>query len=216
VSFRYDGAAADGADVLREVSFQWTGGHLLALSGANGSGKSTCLRLLLALAAPRAGAIRVDGVDLADLDADAWRARIAFLPQRPYLPPRSSIRAAVRFLAAEASDDRIRRALDRVGLTAALNRDGADPLEVSVDTLSVGQRQRVALARMLCRDAALFLLDEPEANLDRAGIELVADLVRELARDHMVIVAAHTPELLGLAGHVVVLDAGRVVRDEKA
>jgi ABC-type multidrug transport system fused ATPase/permease subunit len=214
VSFRYAGAEADDVDVLRDVSFTWDGSGILGLSGANGSGKSTCLRLLLALAAPRVGAIRVDGVDLADLDADAWRTRIAFLPQRPYLPPRSSIRAAVRFLAAEASDDRIRKALDRVALTAALNRDGDDPLEVNVDTLSVGQRQRVALARMLCRDASLFLLDEPEANLDRAGIELVTDIVRELAANHMVIIAAHTPELLLLASRVVVLDGGPVVRRE--
>ena len=214
VSFRYDGAAND-TDVLRDVSFTWKVGQVLALSGANGSGKSTCLRLLLALAPPKAGAIRVDGVELADLDADAWRGRIAFLPQRPYLPARSNVRAAVRFLAPEASDDGIRRALDRVGLSAPLGRDGADPLEVSIDKLSVGQKQRVALARMLCRDASLFLLDEPEANLDRAGIELVAEIVRELARDHMVIVAAHTPELLRLAGQVVMLDAGRVVRVEE-
>ncbi len=213
VSFRYDGAPND-VDVLREVSFTWSRGHILALSGLNGSGKSTCLRLLLALARPKAGAIRIEGVDLADLNVDTWRAQVAFLPQRPYLPPRSSVRTAVRFLATGASDDRIRRALTRVGLTDTLSRGGAEPLEVSIDSLSVGQRQRIALARMLCRDASIFLLDEPEANLDRAGIELVAELVRELAKEHAVMLAAHTPELLGLADRVLVLDAGRVVRDE--
>jgi ABC-type transport system involved in cytochrome bd biosynthesis fused ATPase/permease subunit len=107
------------------------------------------------------------------------------------------------------------RAIDRVGLTEALSRGGARPLEVKIDSLSVGQRQRVALARMLCRDASLFLLDEPEANLDRTGIELVAKIVRDLAKDHMVMVAVHTPELLRLAHQVIVLDAGRVVRDER-
>lgn len=214
LSFRYEGAPGD-IDVLRDVSFTWRRGSLLALSGLNGSGKSTCLRLLLLLARPRAGAIRINGVDLADLDPDAWRSQVAFLPQRPYLPPRANVRAAIRFLAAEASDERIERAIDRVGLTEALRRGGVKPLEVSVDSLSVGQRQRVALARMLCRDASLFLLDEPEANLDRAGIELVAEIVRELAKDHMVMVAVHTPELLGLADQVVTLEAGRVVPDDE-
>jgi ABC-type transport system involved in cytochrome bd biosynthesis fused ATPase/permease subunit len=116
------------------------------------------------------------------------------------------VRAAILFLAPDASDERIARAIDRVGLTEALGRVG-QALDVSVDILSVGQRQRVALARMLCRDASVFLLDEPEANLDRAGIELVAEIVRELAQDHMVIVAVHTPELLRLASYVVELPA---------
>ncbi len=138
VSFRYDGAP-DDVDVLRDVSFAWSAGRVLALSGVNGSGKSTCLRLLLALARPKTGVIRIRGVDLADLDPDTWRAQVAFLPQRPYLPPRSNVRAAVRFLATQASDDKIRRALGRVGLTEALSRGGAEPLEVGIDSLSVGQ-----------------------------------------------------------------------------
>ena len=209
-SFRY-GESRDGLDVLSDVSFLCRRGELLALSGANGSGKSTCLRLLLGLARPRAGVITIDGVDLAHLDADAWRKQVAFLAQRPYLPPRSTVRAAIRFLAPDASDDQMTRAIDRVGLTAALGRGGVAPLDASVDSLSVGQRQRVALARMLCRDASVFLLDEPEANLDRAGIELVAELARELSRDRIVICAVHTPELLALASQVVVLDAGRVI-----
>jgi ATP-binding cassette subfamily C protein CydCD len=210
VSFRYAEARSD-TDVLGDVAFTCNRGRLLALSGANGSGKSTCLRLLLALASPRAGVIRIDGTDLADLDADAWRSQVAFLPQRPYLPPRLSVRAAIRFLAPNASDERMARAIDRVGLTDALSRGQSAPLDVGVDILSVGQRQRVALARMLCRDASVFLLDEPEANLDRAGIELVAEIVRELATDHMVMVAVHTPELLRVASEVVELDDGHVV-----
>jgi ABC-type bacteriocin/lantibiotic exporter with double-glycine peptidase domain len=211
ISFRYAEAPGD-TDMLRDVAFTCNRGQLLALSGANGSGKSTCLRLLLALASPRAGIIRIDGVDLADLDADAWRSQVAFLPQRPYLPPRLSVRAAIRFLAPDASDERMARAIERVGLSEALSRDRQAPLDVSVDTLSVGQRQRVALARMLCREASVFLLDEPEANLDRAGIELVAEIVRELAEDHMVMVAVHTPELLRVASEIVELDGGRVVK----
>ena len=94
---------------------------------------------------------------------------------------------------------------------AVLARKGSAPLDVRVDSLSIGERQRVALARLLCRDASLFLLDEPDANLDRAGIVLVAELIRELAGRGMVAFAAHTPELLEIADRVVVLKDGRVV-----
>lgn len=211
VSFGYPGVA--GAPALREVSFTWEGRGALALAGPNGSGKSTCLRLFLALAAPVSGAVRVGGVALAQVDADAWRRQVAFMPQRPYLPPRSDVAQAVRWLAPAADDERVLRALDRVGILPSLQRGGRDPLKVRVDTLSVGERQRIALARLLSRDASLFVLDEPDANLDRAGIALVADVIRELAREHGVIFAAHTPELLGVAAHVVTLEGGRVVGD---
>jgi ABC-type transport system involved in cytochrome bd biosynthesis fused ATPase/permease subunit len=209
VSFRYGGPGVSG-EALSAVDFGWTGREILAFSGANGSGKSTCLRMLLRLANPSAGAIRIADVNLADLEADAWRARVAFLPQRPYLPPRADVRTAVAWPMTGAADERILAALDRVGLLPVLRRAGDDPLTVRVDSLSVGERQRIALARILCRDAFLFLLDEPDANLDRTGIALVAELLRDLAGRGMVAFAAHTPELLAVAGRVVVLAQGRV------
>ncbi|MGA7123417.1 MAG: ABC transporter ATP-binding protein [Polyangiaceae bacterium] len=204
VSFRYE--VADAPDALQEVTFGWSGGSL-ALGGGNGSGKSTCLRLLLALASPLGGAITVGRVRLEDIDLEDWRGQIAFLPQRPYFPPRVDVRRAIRFLAPDASEERMKSALERVGLHGA-------SLDSTVETLSVGQRQRVALARVLCRDASLYVLDEPDANLDRAGILLVASLVRELATTKMVVLAAHTPELLDAADRIVILERGRVVRDE--
>ncbi len=204
VSFRYD--VPDAPDALHDVSIAWRAGAL-ALGGGNGSGKSTCLRLLLALAPPRTGRIALGDLPLDKTDVDDWRSRIAFLPQRPYFPPRTDVRRAVRFLAPDASDAMIRSALGRVGLHGVA-------LDARVEALSVGERQRVALARVLCRDAALYILDEPDANLDRAGIALVADLVRELAATKMIVIAAHTPELLEAADQIVVLERGRVVRDE--
>jgi ATP-binding cassette, subfamily C, bacterial CydD len=207
VSFRYDGSAL----ALDGVNLQCDGAGVLGLSGANGSGKSTCLRLLLGLALPSSGTVRIDGVPMGDVDLDAWRRNIAFLPQRPYLPPRADVRRAISWLAPDTTDDSILRALDRVGLLSALRRGGADPLSVRVDALSVGERQRVALARLLCRDAPIYVLDEPDANLDRAGIALVAHVIRELGQKGRVVFAAHTPELLAVADVVVTLDGGRVV-----
>ena len=74
----------------------------------------------------------------------------------------------------------------------------------------MGERQRIALARALCRAAPIVLLDEPDANLDHDGTLLVANLVKDLARERMVIVAAHTPALLAVADRVITLVDGRV------
>jgi ABC-type transport system involved in cytochrome bd biosynthesis fused ATPase/permease subunit len=213
VSFHYPDADR-AREALGGIDLRWQDREILALAGPNGSGKSTCLRMLLRLADPTTGAISVGGVALRDLDADRWRRGVAFLPQRPYLPPRADVRAALRWPVGEASDERIAAALDRVGLMPALRRAGGDPLSVRVDSLSVGERQRVALARLLCRDSALFLLDEPDANLDRSGIAVVAELLRELATRGMVAFAAHTPELLAAADRVIVLENGRVISAE--
>jgi ABC-type transport system involved in cytochrome bd biosynthesis fused ATPase/permease subunit len=213
VSFRYEDAP-NARDALAEVDLLWKGNGALGLAGSNGSGKSTFLRLLLSLATPTSGAVVINGVSLSDIDTDGWRHNVAFLPQRPYLPPRSSVRRAVRWLAPDVTDDRILHELDRVGLLASLGRSGSKPLEVRVDTLSAGERQRVALARALCRDAPLLVLDEPDANLDRSGIAVVAGIVRDLARERMVVFAAHSPELLEAAGRIVHLERGRVVRQE--
>ena len=214
VSFRYQ-EALEAGEALADVDLSWSGHGAFALAGSNGSGKSTLLRLLLALAIPSKGRVVVDGTPLSDLDADAWRSGIAFLPQRPYLPPRSDVRRAIRWLAPNASDLRIHRELDRVGALPSLERTGKSPLDVRVDTLSAGERQRVALARVLCRDSGLLVLDEPDANLDRRGIELVAGILRELAGERMVVFAAHSPELLEAADQVVLLERGRVVKQEE-
>jgi ATP-binding cassette subfamily C protein CydCD len=212
VSFSYEGAQEPA---LTGVELEWRPGEVLALAGLNGSGKSTCLRVLLRLGSLKGGVVRVGGASLAELGADEWRTKVAFLPQRPYIPARASVRAAVAwpFQTIPPSDERILKALDRVGLLPTLRATEDKPLEVRVDTLSVGQRQRVALARLLCRDASVFLLDEPDANLDRAGIALVESLLRELAQQGMVAFAAHTPELVVVADHVLALEKGRVVSE---
>jgi ATP-binding cassette subfamily C protein CydD/ATP-binding cassette subfamily C protein CydCD len=212
VSFRYTGSSADA---LANIDFTWGDERIVTILGANGSGKSTWLRLVLGLGVPQRGRILLGGVKLAGSGVDEWRRTVAFLPQRPYLPPRADIRSAVHLLEPSAPDVRIAAALERVGLLESLRRLSADPLAVRVDSLSVGQRQRVALARMLCRHASLFVLDEPDANLDSAGVALVADLVRALSREQKVLIAAHTPELIALADRVVELEQGRVVRDRR-
>jgi ABC-type multidrug transport system fused ATPase/permease subunit len=210
VRFAY---GSDGREALSGVSFAWRSGELLALAGPNGSGKSTCLRALLGLGAVEDGRVLVDGVPLGEVDVLRWRRSIAFLAQRPYLPPRATVRECLRFLDSDTPEEVIRAAIERVGMLERLRQAAPDPLDLRVESLSVGERQRIALARVLCRPAPLFLLDEPDANLDRDGIALVADLLVELARRHMVLVVAHTPEVLAVADRVITLEGGSVLSD---
>jgi ABC-type transport system involved in cytochrome bd biosynthesis fused ATPase/permease subunit len=212
VHFAYE-RAGRRHEALRGVSLTWCAGELLTLAGPNGSGKSTCLRLLLGLGKPRAGDVLVGGAQLECIDMEQWRRGIAFLPQRPYLPPRSTVRDCLRFIDSNVADEVMTKALERVGMSLRPQSGTSLTLDARVDELSVGQRQRIGLARVLCREAFFVMLDEPDANLDHDGVQLVAGLVRELARDHMVVVAAHSPDLLAAADRVVALDAGRI-RDE--
>jgi ABC-type multidrug transport system fused ATPase/permease subunit len=214
VSFAY--AGSEGRAALHGLAVAFEGPGALVFAGPNGSGKSTCLRLLLGLAEPTAGRVTVAGRALREIDLDAWRSRCVFVPKRPYLPSQCDVRECIRWLAPEASDEAMVETLDRLGILSALRGLRQDPLSVPVDSLSVGQRQRVALARALSRDAALYVFDEPDANLDHAGVLLVARIVRELARRKVVVLAAHTPELVGAADRIVSLDEGRVVADEAA
>lgn len=206
VTFRYPGATRDA---LSGVSLRLSRGAPVYLRGPNGSGKSTLLRLLAALGEPTAGVISAAGVDLTTIDARAWRETIAFLPQGPTTPEGMTVGEAARALGVEATDAAILESLATVGLVAALTSQSADePLSVRVATLSTGQRKRLALARVLLRrDVQVVLLDEPDANLDADGVEVLARLIADLAKTKIVVVAAHDPRLVGVGGVFVELVA---------
>jgi len=203
VSFVYD---AGSKPTLSDVSFEWNPEQPLVLTGPNGSGKSTLLRLLLGLRSSSSGTIMFGRHDLASIDVRALRRQIAYLPQRPYLgEAHGTVRAALRLTAPNASDEEMGVVLERTGVRDALREHAEDELSTPIGELSAGQRQRVALARVLLQDARMLLLDEPDANLDASGIRLVAMLVKDLsARKTMVAVAAHTQELAQLSASVFV------------
>ncbi|HEX7664749.1 MAG TPA: ATP-binding cassette domain-containing protein, partial [Polyangiaceae bacterium] len=206
-TFRYPGAVADA---LVEISVSHRTGSLLVVVGANGSGKSTLLKSLLGLGGEEHGEI-LDGEKKLPRHS-AWRSRIAYLPQRPYLGDRVSVRAALGLVGDSISDADARIWLERTGSWSVLeHKSAADPLATNVGTLSSGERQRLALARFFARDRDVYLLDEPDANLDAAGIEVTRSVVGALAKEKLVIVAAHSAALVDAADSVVRLEKGRVV-----
>jgi thiol reductant ABC exporter CydD subunit len=192
---------------LEDVSLTVRAGEVLALVGPSGCGKSTLLSVLLGLVVPERGSIRVGGVELAELDPDAWRARIAWMPQRPHLLA-ASIAENVRLARNDATAQEVWAAIHAAGLAdvvASLPRGLDTVLGERGAGLSAGERQRLALARAFLRDSSLLLLDEPTANLDGQTEQEVLQALRRLSRGRTVVLVAHRPALLALADRVLSL-----------
>jgi ATP-binding cassette, subfamily C, bacterial CydCD len=200
-------------EVLCDLTATFRPGEVVVVSGPNGSGKSTLLALLLGLAKPTRGTISIGATDLASLDCRVFRRQVAYLPQRPFLPDRSTAGEAMRLLAPDAEDAVLEQSLRRVKLWSVLSeRAPRRPLDARVSSLSAGERQRLALARVLARRAPIMLLDEPDANLDAEGLELLVALSAELAPGRCIVIAAHSPRLVASADRIVSLagDGGAI------
>jgi putative ABC transport system ATP-binding protein len=198
--------ARDGRPVLREVNLE-IGEGATALLGPSGSGKSSLLRLLNRLADPQRGQVRFRGEDVRALDVLELRRRACLVPQLP-APLPGSVAENVRY------GPRLEgRAVDPEG---ALRMAGLDRgyAERDASRLSVGEQQRVMLARALALEPEVLLLDEPTAALDEAAREGVERTLAELARRagmSMVLVTHDRRQAERLAERVVRLDQGRVV-----
>jgi ABC-type multidrug transport system fused ATPase/permease subunit len=213
VSYAYP---ARPGNVLDAVDLELEPGETVALIGPSGGGKSTIASLILRLAEPVDGRIIAGNVDLRDCDAEAWRAQVAWVPQRPTLF-RGTVADNIRLGDGAADDRRVRTAAELAGAHAFV-RDLADGYETVVGDggrpLSAGQRQRIALARAFLRDAALVILDEPTANLDPLSVRLVEEAVERLRDERTLLLIAHRPELAARADRTVVLEAGRTVEPQ--
>lgn len=191
-------------DFPHRLDLELAPGRVLALAGPSGGGKSTTVELVLGLLSPDEGRVLVDGTDLAEIDLPSLWSQVAWLPQRPVLEPGTLAEAAgaVDVSAEEREAVAARTGLDAV--LAALPEGWDTPLGRGGAGLSVGQRQRVALTRVLLRPAPLVVLDEPTAHLDPAAEEVVLETVRALREaGSTVLLVTHRPAVLALADEVV-------------
>ena len=192
--------------VLEELSFELAPGERVAVYGPSGAGKSTLLSLLLRFLDPESGRILVGGEDVLAAAPDAWRRRVAWVPQRPLLEP-GTLADAVRLGRPHASDAEVASVLDAVGLRLGAGlRVGPGGV-----ALSAGEVRRVALARGILRGAPLLLLDEPTANLDAASRSGVLAALAAVPRTTSVVLATHHPAALTVVDRACELRNGRLV-----
>ena len=211
ITFRDVHFSYNAAPLLSGVSFAVQAGEHLALAGPSGAGKSTLFALLLGFAAPRQGSILVNGLPLAGMDISAWRSRVAWLPQRPTIFP-GTVRENIVLGRRSATEGQIERAIRMACVDEFLPR-----LPAGLETvfgeggqgLSVGQAQRVALARLFLHDPSLVLLDEPAAHLDAASALMVMEGIKALVRGRTTILVSHTPDTLGVMDRLIILRKGK-------
>ena len=204
---------------LASVSLQIAKGDFVAVIGPSGSGKSTLLHLLGGMLSPTEGKVRIDSDSLYDLTSDQRSAlrkkKIGFVFQTfnlvPYLTALENVQVPL-VLAGLAEDEQKRRAeslLGRLGLS--------DRLDHKPRELSVGQQQRVALARMLANDPALILADEPTGNLDPETAESIMKFLGELnGEGRTIVMVTHDLRMAGRARRTLRLINGMIQPNDQA
>ena len=209
VSFSYSGAARNALD---DVSFRVEPGETLALVGRSGAGKSTIAKLLLRFYDPVDGSVRLDGVDVRELELESLRSNIALLLQDALVFD-GTIRENIAFGRPRAKDHHVEYAAERAGLDELVRTlpDGYDTwIGQRGRRLSGGERQRIAIARAMIRDAPVLILDEPTTGLDALSAQRVLDPLRRLISGRTTIVISHNLLTVREATSILVLDRGRV------
>ena len=205
---------------LCDLSFSIAGGDFLALVGSNGSGKTTVIRSILGFLRPQRGAVRVFGMDPAGRQRRLVRQRIGYVPQNPAMDMRMPI--CVRDLVsigrcAHAGAGRRLGGADHAAIDAALAAVGISQLAARpLGQLSGGERQKAQIARALCQEPALLLLDEPTCNLDAAAQCDCMDLLSRLYTERrlpIVLVMHDIAALPATCTRALVLERGRVAYD---
>ncbi|WP_375194582.1 type I secretion system permease/ATPase [Sphingobium sp.] len=208
--------------ILNNLSFGIAPGEMVAVIGPSGAGKSTLARLVAGAIHCSEGEVRIDGAERSQWDGDALAVHIGYMPQQLSLFAGSIRDNIARFSCREGAEPDRDGRID-ADVIAAARQCGVHEMILRLpqgyDTmlgwggmgLSMGQTQRIALARALFRDPAVLILDEPNAHLDSDGeAQLIAALAQAKARGAAIMVTAHRTGLLGPADRILVLDNGRM------
>ena len=197
--------------VLDDVSMEVSAGEFLVITGASGSGKTTLLTLLSGLDHPSSGKVLIDGQDITDATEDELAPMrnkiIGFVFQSFHLVPSMTARENIMFPAELLGDDRAfekaDRLLERMGLS-----DRGDNLP---SQLSGGEKQRIAIARVILKDPSILVLDEATSHLDTRSEALIQDALEHLMEGRTSVVIAHRLSTVKAADKILVIDEGRLV-----
>lgn len=205
--------AMGGAPALDGVSLRLEADRVVALVGPSGAGKTTLASLLLGFLAPGSGRVSVAGTPLVELDPEAWRRQVAWVPQRPHAF-HGSVLDNLRLARPEATPAEVEAAARLAHAHAfieLLPERYATRIGERGARLSGGELQRLALARAFLKDAPLLVLDEPTAQLDPESEAAVSEALRRLVRGRSVLLIAHRLATVREADEIVLLERGRVV-----
>ncbi len=198
---------------ILDVSFDVAAGEVLGFLGPNAAGKTTTMRILTGYMPPTAGRAVVAGFDVVEQSLEA-RRHIGYLPESVALYPEMSVRSYLEFMAALRGVRPARRRTQRVDEVMARCQI-THMSDRRSGKLSRGYRQRVGLAQALVHDPEVLVLDEPTVGLDPAQIIEVRDLIRELGRDHTVILSTHIlSEVEHVCQRVMIIHQGRIVAED--
>jgi ABC-2 type transport system ATP-binding protein len=197
---------------LRDVSFAMRRGEVLGFLGPNGAGKTTTMQILSGNLAPTSGSVRIAGHDLLD-DPHAAKSAIGYLPEQPPLYRELTVDEYLDYCAAlhrlPKNDRRGARE------TAKAKCGLADAGRRLIGNLSKGYQQRVGIAQAIIHMPAVVILDEPTVGLDPIQIREIRALIRELGREHSVILSTHIlPEVQAVCDRVQIINKGELVLNE--
>jgi ABC-2 type transport system ATP-binding protein len=195
--------------VVSDVTFHVGDGEILGFLGPNGAGKTTTMRMITGFLPPTAGSVRIGGLDLAERPNEVKRL-IGYLPET--VAPYPEMRV-VEYLRFRADLEGYPAGRFRSRLHGILDRCLLDEVATQiVGNLSKGYRQRLGLASALIHEPSVLVLDEPTVGLDPKQIVKIRELIRELGRDHTILLSTHIlPEVELVCDRVVIIDGGRIV-----
>ena len=203
----------DGTQAVVDASLDGRIGEVVALVGATGAGKSTLAYLLAGFVQPQAGSVRFDGVDVRSLNVDCLRTQVAFVFQEAFLFD-DTVENNIALSAPDATHAEVVEAARVAGALAfieALPQGFATRLGRMGGTLSVGQKQRLAIARGLVGKAPVLVLDEPTASLDPETENALVAALEAGRRDRLLIVIAHRLSTIRRADRICFMDEGRII-----
>ena len=212
VTFSYPG---QGEAALQNISLRIAPGEHVVVIGRTGSGKTTLQKLMLGLYQPTDGVVRIDGIDLRQLDPADLRRNVGFVGQDATLFY-GTLRENISIGAPYADDSAIVTAAEVAGLTQFVNRHpkGFDMLiGERGESLSGGQRQEVAIARAVLMDPPVLLFDEPTSAMDFTTEHGFKERLKHFATHKTVVIVTHRTSLIDLATRIIVVDSGRIVAD---
>ncbi|MGB2907206.1 MAG: ABC transporter ATP-binding protein, partial [Candidatus Aminicenantaceae bacterium] len=209
VSFAY----TEREQVLQDFNLNIQAGESIAMVGHTGAGKSSIARLIARFYEFQEGSILVDGQDIRRIDLDQYRKQIGLVPQDPFLFS-GTVKDNIHYGLSHATDDQVNKAAGRIAEGSWLEAlsDGLDTqVGARGASLSMGQRQLVALARVLLKNPAILILDEATASVDPFTETQIQEGLEIVMQDRTSIVIAHRLSTVRNADRIIVLEQGRII-----